>query len=131
MTNEMHLNMTSNICEHEQSVQGTWPESYMKRRVSNMISELDKLIKKNFWGLVCYLEPSEGWSHLECGLDVEDWELSSRSKVEISGEDSINQEKKRETQNYFCAKNKTKGCSTNTEFTTYDQPNDCSFIKIQ
>lgn len=46
MTNEMYLNMTSNICEHEQSVQGTWPESYMKRRVSNMISELDKLIKK-------------------------------------------------------------------------------------
>lgn len=35
---------------------------------------------------------------------MEDWELSSRSKVEISGEDSINQEKKEKHRIIFAQK---------------------------
>lgn len=72
-----------------------------------MIINLNELIIF-FWRLVCYLDPREGWSHLECGLDVEDWELSSRSKVEISGEDSIKPRQKENTWNYFRAKYKAK-----------------------
>ena len=39
-------------------------------------------------GHVGYLDPREGWSQSLWGVAVEDWELSRRSKVEISGDDS-------------------------------------------